>query len=467
VAQLLWTLLLCSVWSGVVWLVSQWLLQRYRSLGQWPGVYWCLALLCFMPLLPMPEFIEASVIPAALLQDTLLSVQQLTAQPQHQALLSAPLPMALFWQCAWLLLAAISLFRLGKVVQQWRQLQQFIGKAQPLSAAQLFGEEWPVVAVQLPHLGKLEILQTDQLMSPFVAGWQKMVLVLPQYIWDLSTQQRQLLITHELIHLQRRDPQQLLLWRILAAICWFNPVLRQLEQAFIRTMELTVDQQVLAAQPAQALLYGQTLLHSLKQSLSPKAAPSVPGGMPGFIQANADQCFYQQRLTQLFRPLPGLTSRQRWLVFVALCTFGLLLKFGSAHWQMAAPLSDWRLPLAEVRISSFYGHVHPIRQNRPHAGVDFAANIGVPVLAAQQGKVLIADDQSLHPRFGKVVLIDHGQGYQTLYSHLDQIQIAVGSRVATGQPIGTVGETGRVTGPHLHFELLLHGEPQDPMLFLK
>ena len=120
-----------------------------------------------------------------------------------------------------------------------------------------------------------------------------------------------------------------------------------------------------------------------------------------------------------------------------------------------------------MRISSFYADIHPFRQNKPHYGIDLAADIGVPVLAAQQGKVLIADAQSLHPRFGKVVLIDHGQGYQTLYAHLDQIQLTAGSRVEAGQPIGTVGETGRVTGPHLHFEVLLRGEPQDPLLVLQ
>ncbi len=86
--------------------------------------------------------------------------------------------------------------------------------------------------------------------------------------------------------------------------------------------------------------------------------------------------------------------------------------------------------------------------------------------AAQKGRVLIADDTSLHERYGKVVLIDHGHGYQTLYAHLDGFYVAAGQTVDPGQPIGKVGATGRVTGPHLHFELLLHGKPLDPALHL-
>jgi len=474
VAHLLWALLLCTVWSGILWLLSQRLLQRYRSLQQWPPLYWALAMLCFVPVLPLPEFMAAQVIPAVLLQDTLFSVQQLTAQPVHQALLQQPIPLALLWQAAGLLLAGISLLQLGKVIGQWRQLQCLIRQARPVSADDVFGKDWPAVAGQLPDFNllasgqaRLEIRLSRLPISPFIAGWRQMVLVLPQYIFELTTQQRLLLVAHELVHLKRRDPQQLLLWRLLVALCWFNPVLRLLEQAFIRQMELTVDQQVLAAQPAQARLYGQTLLQSLKHCLAAKTVHPVPAGMPGFIQTHADQLFYQTRLTRLFQPLPQVGARQRRWLLLALCGSAVFLKLGSAQLQVSTPLGDWHYPVAQVRISSLYAQVHPFRQNRPHAGVDFAADIGVPVLAAQRGKVLIADDQSLHPRFGKVVLIDHGEGYQTLYSHLDQIRIAVGDRVDSAQPIGTVGETGRVTGPHLHFELLLHGEPQDPMLFFK
>ena len=65
------------------------------------------------------------------------------------------------------------------------------------------------------------------------------------------------------------------------------------------------------------------------------------------------------------------------------------------------------------------------------------------------------------------MLIDHGHGYQTLYAHLDDFYIEAGQTVEPGQPIGKVGSTGRVTGPHLHFELLVEGKQQDPTPYLK
>jgi murein DD-endopeptidase MepM/ murein hydrolase activator NlpD len=81
--------------------------------------------------------------------------------------------------------------------------------------------------------------------------------------------------------------------------------------------------------------------------------------------------------------------------------------------------------------------------------------------------VLIADSHSLHSRFGKVVLLDHGQGYQTLYAHLDNFSVQSGSRVSAGQQIGAVGASGVATGPHLHFELLQQGQQLDPTPLLQ
>ena len=276
-------------------------------------------------------------------------------------------------------------------------------------------------------------------------------------------QQRQLLIDHELVHLQRRDPQQLLLLRILVALCWFNPVLRLIEQAFIRSMELAVDKTVLQKQPEQALLYGQTLLCSLKQS----QAEQMPALMPGFIQSNASQSFYQQRLQLLFQPTPQLSFWQRWRITALLCSTALLLNVGCAQLSFSSPPQEWVLPVGKVPINSFYGEKHPFRKNRPHQGLDFGAKRGATVKAAQKGKVLIADAKSLNNRYGKAVLIDHGHGYQTLYAHLDDFYIEAGQTVEPGQPIGKVGSTGRVTGPHLHFELLVDGKQQDPTPYLK
>jgi len=79
---------------------------------------------------------------------------------------------------------------------------------------------------------------------------------------------------------------------------------------------------------------------------------------------------------------------------------------------------------------------------------------------------LLAGTGSLHANFGNVVLLDHGGGYQSLFAHLDRVDVQPGQQVDAGQVIGTLGNSGRTTGPHLHLELLLNGQRIDPATVL-
>ena len=120
---------------------------------------------------------------------------------------------------------------------------------------------------------------------------------------------------------------------------------------------------------------------------------------------------------------------------------------------------------AGARLTSAFGvRADPIDGTRKrHAGVDLAAPIGTPIRAVKDGVVRFAGERGA---YGNIVVVDHGDGSETRYAHCEAIGVRPGERVTAGQDIATVGNTGRSTGPHLHFEFRVRGAAVDPSGFL-
>ena len=114
------------------------------------------------------------------------------------------------------------------------------------------------------------------------------------------------------------------------------------------------------------------------------------------------------------------------------------------------------------RTASGYGmRIDPIYKTAKfHAGMDFSANTGTPVYATGNGRVKKAGWQS---GYGKIIIVDHGFGYETWYAHLNKYNVRVGQKVIRGEVIGEVGNTGKSTGPHLHYEVHLKGKVMNPV----
>ena len=123
-------------------------------------------------------------------------------------------------------------------------------------------------------------------------------------------------------------------------------------------------------------------------------------------------------------------------------------------WPVVGPLRSG----VGIRSNPFGGS-----QLETHKGQDISAPMGTPVKAAADGSVVIAGWQK---GYGWVVYIDHGNGISTRYGHLSRIDVTLGQMLKQGEQLGLVGSTGRSTGPHLHYEVRINGQPTSPIHYL-
>jgi murein DD-endopeptidase MepM/ murein hydrolase activator NlpD len=147
---------------------------------------------------------------------------------------------------------------------------------------------------------------------------------------------------------------------------------------------------------------------------------------------------------------------------------GAYLTQSDPRWKALARLhsdAGFQKPTTGRFADGFGMRIHPItHQETFHAGLDLAPGVGCKVFAAQRGTVIFAGDRS---GYGHLIILDHGDGLTSWYAHLSEIRVVVKQTLLKGDWIGRVGATGRVTGPHLHFEIRKNGKPQNPLLYLE
>ncbi len=136
------------------------------------------------------------------------------------------------------------------------------------------------------------------------------------------------------------------------------------------------------------------------------------------------------------------------------------------HWRAAADTDSSFSRPADGRLSSRFGlrRIFNGEPRAPHSGLDIAVPRGAPVVAAAAGRILAVDDYFFN---GKTVFVDHGNGLLSMYCHLDRVDVKPGDALGKGQRLGLAGATGRASGPHLHWSVVLNGAMVDPELFLE
>lgn len=179
-----------------------------------------------------------------------------------------------------------------------------------------------------------------------------------------------------------------------------------------------------------------------------RGGPLLPGQSVAMSMGD-----FQEELTKLSRAVDDRTDQ--------LAVMESLLS--GEHVRRAALPSA--LPVNSGFFSSNFGwRIDPFTGERAmHEGVDFVAAAGTPIKAAAGGIVIYSEN---NPSYGNMIEVDHGNGLVSRYAHASKRLVKEGDVVLRGQKIGEVGSTGRSTGPHLHFEVLLNGTPQNPTRYL-
>jgi murein DD-endopeptidase MepM/ murein hydrolase activator NlpD len=314
-----------------------------------------------------------------------------------------------------------------------------------------------------PH--RLAVFETAAPISPMLVGVWRPVLLLPRHLRDFDPVQQQLIVAHELTHLRRRDPLWMGASIAAQTLLWFNPAMRQLAERLTWAQELGCDQQVLAGrvQP-QRQAYAAALVGQLKLQRVAFGGALAFGGFTGATLAARIMAIRQGGAAAI-----DTVGRSALLAgFGAVFAASLALQPAFA-WRipdvaaLRAPARvEWHAPLEQPRVSSFFGVVSPLRP-QGHHGIDFAARTGTPVLASADGKVVgSADIDPDGAKYGKTIRVVHANGLESVYAHLDRRVVAAGDTVRAGQVIGLSGATGKVTGPHLHFEVRQAGQAVNP-----
>ena len=271
------------------------------------------------------------------------------------------------------------------------------------------------------------------------------------------------IITHEKAHARQLHSVDILLAELMLCLHWFNPLAWWYRNILEQNLEFLADQTA-TAELDSSRAYQKTLLKLSIHQDSPALSTSFFNSL------------IKKRIVMINQKPSSPWKRWKFiLVFPLIAAF--LLSFNTKEvlkytYSNADEVQPWEVafisPLASNQInkitSGFGMRKDPfLGTMKAHKGIDLSAKLGTPVYACADGKVVLSENK---PGNGEYLQIDHAEGFASRYLHLKKRNVLEGESVKVGDLIGFVGTTGVQSGPHLHFEILKNGEPQDPVDYI-
>jgi murein DD-endopeptidase MepM/ murein hydrolase activator NlpD len=322
----------------------------------------------------------------------------------------------------------------------------------------------------------VRLVTSGELGTPFTWGSVRPVIYLPEVVLQHEDSAvLESVIGHEMAHIRRWDDLQLVLQLIVSVLYFFNPVAWLAAGRMREESERICDALVLSHGRLAPATYGRSIVAVVRLGLPGEANP-----MPALSSSKKR---LHARIKSIMKMRTAVTRRTRvgyslptvfaLGVFLLPMASGVRSDVGShaagtvvlpqeASTALANPMPGSRVSAAwGPMISPFTGEkVH-------HRGIDLVGRAGAQVHAAGDGLVEEATTEySGGADHGTVVVLDHGAGIKTFYSHLGGLAVQQGQRVSQGDVLGIRGVTGKTTGPHLHFEVWVNGEYVDPALYV-
>ena len=261
----------------------------------------------------------------------------------------------------------------------------------------------------------------------------------------------ELVLHHEIAHARYWHSADIIGIRIIQALLWFNPVIRLYKNALQEIHEFQADQVVLAG-GADLSVYIQSIMEEIMHNRSYKLASHFTNSQ------------IKKRVIMATKNSSHLAG-WKYLLVLPVFVAGLLSFSFQASPDQSMDSKDnppTILPIEKAKVTNI-GIDFGGGPANDHPGIDFAAPIGTPIVATASGVVKKAGEKG---DYGNLIYIAHDEHYATLYAHLSKMKVKEGDQVKQGDVIGFVGNTGKSTGPHLHYEVRYDGEQVNPKKLL-